>query len=98
MGNLDSKNSSEGVQLTVRRVLEATFASLVLTLKLTTLKTISVPKRQNPVPLNLMKLTYRALEFLVHFSSVLPTKLLQRQSALVTHKKVILRGPFPDFK
>ena len=47
---------------------------------------ISVPKRQNPVPLHLVNLRYRALKFLAHFSSVLPTKVLQRQSKVVTHK------------
>ena len=37
-------------------------------------------KRQNKVPLYLMKLRYRPLKFSVHFSSVLPTKVLQRYS------------------
>ena len=33
-------------------------------------RTISVPKRQNPLPLLLVKLRNRALKFLVHFSLV----------------------------
>ena len=46
---------------------------------------ISVPKRQNPAPLYLVKLRYRALKFLVHFSSVLLFKVPQRQFKVVTH-------------
>ena len=47
---------------------------------------ISVPKRQNPVPLHLVKMRYRALKFLVHFNSVLPTKVPQRQSKVGIHQ------------
>ena len=47
----------------------------------------SVPNRQNPVLLLLEKLRYRALKFLVHFSSGFPTKVPQRQSKVVTYKK-----------
>ena len=55
--------------------------------KLDNLPFISVPKRQNPVPLHLVKLTYGALKFLVHFSLLLPTKVPQRHSKVVTHKE-----------
>ena len=46
----------------------------------------AVPKRQNPVPLHFVKLRFRALKFLVHFSSVLPTKVPQKQSKVVRNK------------
>ena len=46
---------------------------------------ISVPKRQNPVPLHFVILRYTALKFLVHFFSVLPTKVPQKQSKVVTN-------------
>ena len=46
---------------------------------------ISVPKRQNPVPLHFVRLRYTALKFSVHFSSVLPTKVPQKQSKVVTN-------------
>ena len=39
----------------------------------------SVPNRQNMVPLHLMKWRYRALKFLVHFSSFLLTKVPQKR-------------------
>ena len=39
-----------------------------VTMKAQTEHTISVPKRQNPVSLHLVKLLYRALKFFVHFS------------------------------
>ena len=42
------------------------------------LEEISVPNRQNTVPLHLVKWKYRALKFLVHFSSFLHTNVPQK--------------------
>ena len=39
---------------------------------------ISVPNRQNTVPLHLVKWKYRVLKFLVHFSSFLLTNVPQK--------------------
>ena len=49
-------------------------------------KSISVPNRQNPFPLVLVKLRYRALKFLVHFNLVLGTKVPQMHTKVVTQK------------
>ena len=43
-------------------------------------------KTSKPGPIALVILRYRALKFLVHFSSVLPTKVPQKQSKVVTNK------------
>ena len=47
---------------------------------------ISVTKRQNGLSLPLAKMRYRALKFLVHFSTFLHTKMPQSQSKVVTQK------------
>ena len=48
---------------------------------------ISVPNRQNTVPLHLVKWRYRALKFLVHFSSFLLTNVPQKQCKVGILKK-----------
>merc|ERR1711994_965697 len=48
---------------------------------------ISVPNRQNTVPLHLLKWRYRALKFLVHFSSFLLTNVPQKQCKVGILKK-----------
>ena len=47
---------------------------------------ISVTKRQNGLLLHLAKMRYRALKFLVYFSTFLHTKMPQSQSKVVTQK------------
>ena len=49
--------------------------------------TTSVPNRQNTVPLHLEKWRYRALKFLVHFSSFLLTNVPQKQCKVGILKK-----------
>ena len=49
-------------------------------------RSISATKRQNGLSLHLAKMRYRALKFLVHFSTFLHTKMPQSQSKVVTQK------------